>query len=95
MVVYPKDEIMSLGFYSKSEAYLISLCPDRIFFMSGWDQMDMGSDGHGIGRTWDPFWDCCDLPYDSFWERMDMGLDGHGIPSRIAVTFRMHLFLEG
>ncbi len=60
--------------------------------------MDLGSDGHGIPsginvtfrgippgnkRTWDPFWDQCDLPWDSSWERMDMGSDGHGIPSGI------------
>ncbi len=61
----------------------------------------MGSDGHGIPsgidvtfrgipeQPWDPFYDRCDLPCDSFWEQMDMGLNGHGILSRIAVTFRM------
>ncbi len=37
---------MSLGFYSKSEAYLISLCPDGIG--RTWDRTDLGSDGHGI-----------------------------------------------
>jgi hypothetical protein len=57
---------MSLGFYSKSEANTVSLCPDGIG--QKWDQTDMGSDGHGIpsgidvtfrgipsgiGRTWD------------------------------------------
>ena len=49
----------------------------------------MGSVGNGIGWTWDPLWDRCDLPWDSFWERTDRGLNGHGILSRIAVTFRM------
>ncbi len=39
-------EIMSLGFYSKSEAYTVSLCLDGIG--RTWDQTDMGSDGHGI-----------------------------------------------
>jgi hypothetical protein len=37
---------MSLGFYSKSEAYTVSLCPDGIG--RTWDRTDMGSDGHGI-----------------------------------------------
>ncbi len=39
-------EIMSLGFYSKSEAYIVSLCPDGIG--RTWGRTDMGSDGHGI-----------------------------------------------
>ena len=39
-------EIMSLGFYSKGEAYTVSLCPDEIGWT--WDRTDMGSDGHGI-----------------------------------------------
>ncbi len=39
-------EIMSLGFYSKSEAYTVSLCQDGIG--RTWDRTDMGSDGHGI-----------------------------------------------
>jgi hypothetical protein len=40
-------EIMSLGFYSKSEAACtVSLCPDGIG--RTWDRTDMGSDGHGI-----------------------------------------------
>ncbi len=42
---------MSLGFYSESEDERLntfSLCPN-----SRWDRMDMGLDGHGIGRTWD------------------------------------------
>jgi hypothetical protein len=56
--------------------------------MSVWDRTDMGSDGPGIGRTWDPFWDRRDLPWDSSWEQTDMGPDGHGIPSGIATTFR-------
>ncbi len=53
---------------------------------------DMGSDGPGIGRTWDfiwdqrdlpwdSFWDQRDLPWDSFWDWTDMGSDGHGILS--------------
>jgi hypothetical protein len=63
--------------------------------MSGWDQTDMGSEGHGIGRTWDPFSDRRDLPYGSFWERMDMGSNGRGIPSGIEQTFHIHLFVEG
>ncbi len=62
--------------------------------MSGWDWTDMGSDGPGIGRTWESFWDRRDLPWDSFWDRrdlpwdsfwdwMDMESDGPGIPSGI------------
>ncbi len=77
---------MSLGFYSKSEVCLVPSCPDGIG--RTWDRTGLGSDGHGIPsgigvtfcgipprneRTWDPFWDRCDLPWDSSWERMDMG----------------------
>jgi hypothetical protein len=39
-------EIMSLGFYSKSEVCTVSLCPDGIG--RTWDRTDMGSDGNGI-----------------------------------------------
>ena len=44
-------EIMSLSFYSKSEAYTVSLCPDSLCpdgIGRTWDRTDMGSDGHGI-----------------------------------------------
>jgi len=42
---------MSLDFYSKSEAYTISLCPDSLCpdgIRRTWDRTDMGLDGHGI-----------------------------------------------
>ncbi len=51
MVDDPKMEIMSLGFYSKSEAYTVSLCPDSLCpdgIGRTWDRTDMGLDGHGI-----------------------------------------------
>jgi len=51
------------------------------------------ANGHGIGQTWDPFWDRCDLPYDSSWERTDMGLSGHGIPSGIVPSVSTHFCL--
>ncbi len=76
---------MSLGFYSKSEAYLVSLCPDGIG--RTWDWTDLGSDGHGIPSgievtfPWDSFWDRRDFPWDSFWDQTDMGSDVHGNPS--------------
>ena len=65
-------EIMSLGFYSKSEAYTVSLCPDGIG--RTWDRMDMGLDGHGIPSG-------IDVTFRGIPERS-------WIPPRIAVTFR-------
>ncbi len=90
-------EIMSLGFYSKSEAYLVSSCPDGIG--RTWDQTDLGSDGHGnpsgINVTFRGIPSGIDVTFRGIpsgigwtWNRSDLGSDGHGILSGIDVTFR-------
>ena len=66
-------EIMSLGFYSKSEACLVPSCPDGIG--RTWDRTGLGSDGHGIPSG-------IDVTFRGI-PRTDMGSDGHGIPSGI------------
>jgi hypothetical protein len=46
-----KWKLWDLDFYSKSEAYTISLCPDSLCpdgIRRTWDRTDMGLDGHGI-----------------------------------------------
>ncbi len=70
MVVYPKDEIMRLRMRIYTD---LKVCVQGVVRGRTWDPTDMGSDRHGIGRTWDPFWDRCDLPWDFFWEQTDMG----------------------
>ncbi len=79
-------EIMSLGFYSKSEAYTVSLCPDGIG--RTWDQTDMGSDGHGIPSGINVTFHGIPSGIGWTWNQSDLGSDGHGIPSGIDVTFR-------
>ncbi len=57
---------MSLGFYFQTA---LRVRVRGVVRGRTWDWTDMGLDGHGIGRIWDPFWDRRDLPWDSSWER--------------------------
>ena len=62
---------MSLGFYSKSEAYLVSLCPDGIGWT--WDWTGLGSDGHGIPSGIDVTFRGIPPGNERTWDRTDMG----------------------
>jgi hypothetical protein len=79
-------ESMSLGFYSKSEAYLVSLCPDGIG--RTWDPSGIDVTFRGIPSGIDVTFRGISSEIGWTWNRTDLGLDGHGIPSGIDVTFR-------
>ncbi len=68
-------EIMSLGFYSKSEAYLVSLCPDGIGRTL--DRTDLGSNGHEIPSG-------IDVTFRGIPSGIDVTF--RGIPSGIGLT---------
>ncbi len=85
MVDDPKMEIMSLGFYSKSEAYTVSLCPDFLCpdgIGRTWDRTDMGLDGHGIPSRIAMTFRMIPPGNERTWDRTDMGsLLGSNVPS--------------
>jgi hypothetical protein len=67
---------MSLGFYSKSEAYTVSLCPDSLCpdgIGRTWDRTDMGSDGHGIPSRIAVTFYMIPPGNEQTWDRTDMG----------------------
>ncbi len=73
---------MSLGFYSKSEAYTVVICPDSLCpdgIGRTWDRMDMGLDGHGIPSriavTFRMIPPGNKQTWDPFWDQRDLPWD--------------------
>ncbi len=67
---------MSLGFYSKSESYTVSLCSDSLCpdgIGQTWDRTDMGWDGHGIPSRIAVTFRMIPPGNEQTWDRTDMG----------------------